>query len=584
MNTTPNPNEQNKETEVTVVTAHSEKSEVRASLKPKKALIIGLSAAFVAALLVSGGVFLIFSEFPDDEIADGGRRTTTETTAASAEPETIPVTTAAVTTAATTPVTDDPLATIELAPRGESPWMVEQLLEPSIDVNLHLWKWTIEDFMLRAGVGSHTENNVREGILDGRTGEVVVPLIYDSVSNYQKGFALVNLGAQNFHGGGALDGKFGLVNTNGEVVVPIVYDRLGWWRWTNVELTDGLIAVGMGGNDMEGWTDGRFGFVNMNGEVVIPLEYSSAWFFSEGFASVGITDGCCCDTKYGVINTQGEVVVPFIYDRIGEFSNGLAPVSLNEITDGRDRRLTGFIDTRGELVIPFEYHSDGGFDENGLAVVYTGDWNSATRGVINTRGEVVVPLEYNSIGGFVDGVAIVRRGERWGTINTRGEVVIPLGFDAIVHFSEELGAVRIGEKWGFINTSGDVVIPAMFDWVGDFRNGYAAVSVGDCWSNSMYGFIDTQGRLAVPMIYNIIGGTHGVDAFIPSPVPVNGVSIVGVGDDWEGRKFGLVDVISGETVVPLEYDNIIYVGSENGREYFWANKDGLWGIYVARRR
>ena len=114
-------------------------------------------------------------------------------------------------------------------------------------------------------------------------GEIILPLEYDSVSEFSENLTRIEK-----------YGKYGFVNTMGEIVVPLIYDYIG-------ALSNDLAAVEK---------DGKWGFVNANGEIVIPLEYDDVYDFSEGLGAV-YKGG-----KWGVVNTKGEVVLPVEYDEI----------------------------------------------------------------------------------------------------------------------------------------------------------------------------------------------------------------------------------------------------------------------------
>lgn len=65
-------------------------------------------------------------------------------------------------------------------------------------------------------------------------------------------------------------------------------------------------------------------------------------------------------------------------------------------------------------------------------------------------------------------------------------------YDALFPFSEGLAAVKKGDKFGFINTQGELVIPCQYSYVGPFKDGLAfAVADGD----KPISFINKEGNL-----------------------------------------------------------------------------------------
>ncbi|MBR7033409.1 MAG: WG repeat-containing protein [Clostridia bacterium] len=94
------------------------------------------------------------------------------------------------------------------------------------------------------------------GFID-KTGELVIPCLYDDVGLFNDGLATV-----------ILNGKHGFINTSGGTVIPFEYDEA-------FGAAGGLAAVGK---------DGKFGLVDYGNNVVIPLEYDDISTFDEGVA------------------------------------------------------------------------------------------------------------------------------------------------------------------------------------------------------------------------------------------------------------------------------------------------------------
>jgi hypothetical protein len=365
------------------------------------------------------------------------------------------------------------------------------------------------------------------------------------------------------------DGETGAVILRGE------YNHLG-------DFSEGLAAISA--RDHMNY-DGEWGFINTKGEIVIPVEYASVKKFSEGLAAVQR------DGKWGFINKKDEVVIPFEYDVVDNFSGGLAAVRKGDWGTGK----WGFINTKGEVVIQFDYVYADGFD-GGLAAVRKGDWETGKVGFINKSGETMIPFEFDEtkkIGENIDlsrAVAVwefydedgriiiiqehndeilsaVKKGDKWGLIDKSGKFIIPVEYDyapQIRLFFEGLSKEQRENGTGFINKNGDVVIPCKYSIVFNFSDGLAAVGV---WYPSRgvheFGFVDSKGEIVIPIEYG------AVNSFI------NGLAFVSM--EHERGKWGIINK-KNETVLPVVYDSIVHVKSDNGTEYYWVSKDRLWGI------
>lgn len=66
----------------------------------------------------------------------------------------------------------------------------------------------------------------------------------------------------------------------------------------------------------------------------------------------------------------------------------------------------------------------------------------------------------------------IKIADKWGFAGT---LVIPFEYDDAGDFSEGLACVKKDDKWGFIDTSGTLVIPCEYDAAGDFSEGLASV-------------------------------------------------------------------------------------------------------------
>ncbi|MGV3762940.1 WG repeat-containing protein [Parapedobacter sp.] len=84
-----------------------------------------------------------------------------------------------------------------------------------------------------------------------------------------------------------------------------------------------------------------------------------------------------------------------------------------------------------------------------------------------------------------------------GFVNTKdGSKNIPPVYGAASSFSEGLAAVKKGEKWGYIDVNNKAVIDFQFDYARSFKQGRAIVQKGD-----FYGVIDNEGKFVIPPYY-----------------------------------------------------------------------------------
>jgi hypothetical protein len=352
----------------------------------KQLLMILAAAVFTAALAGCNS---------NAESGDSGATSTSVDTTATPEPPPIDTTTAT----SPTPPEPPPFPEPPRAARVELSYTIERAVAPPITTvpTVGWWKGgQINDFMMSA-----TGADSRMGYVDGRTGRIAVPMIYDAVQPFSDGFAAVNLGGAPSEVHGYFEGgKWGFVNTRGEVVIPIMYDFAGGFRY---------------GAAMVSLNDTEF-FINARGEEVPPPEgyfdYDVPMISSEGFTIIYDVRGG--GVLYGFADENDEIVIPTIFSRARPFSNGFAVVSQDD--------KFGVINTLGEVVIPLEYDGCGSF-------FCPGD-----------RGDYPI----------IDGrFAVLALGEGWGIVDINGDVVLPFEYELIVYVGSENGRSYfwVSESW-----------------------------------------------------------------------------------------------------------------------------------------
>jgi hypothetical protein len=256
------------------------------------------------------------------------------------------------------------------------------------------------------------------------------------------------------------------------------------------------------------------------------------------------------------------------------------------------------IEQTDTVIDPEEFlDNDGIWDFlEGLAVVRKDD----KYGFIDKTGKEIIPVgKYESAWWpFSNGLTVV--GERilvdnrpayrvdYGFINTAGELVIPFEYSQAFSFSEGLASVSKGSKWGVINTLGEVVIPFEYDRIGSFSEGLMSFE-----KDGEQGYMDKMGKVIISLAYEQASLSFSGPSLSPFR---NGFAVVhglfvddvrgGVMDMSAYEKWGVIDK-TGQEVIPLEYDFIssfneglavIFVGRADFYHYAFSGK---WGILEA---
>jgi hypothetical protein len=188
---------------------------------------------------------------------------------------------------------------------------------------------------------------------------------------------------------------------------------------------------------------------------------------------------------------------------------------------------------------------------------------------------VVEPsLEFDDVKEFSEGLALVKKNEKYGYVNTLGQLVTELGFDYVgMGFSEGLLKVSKNHKSGFIDKNGKIVIPFIDSgFIPDnFSNGLALIVKGGGFGK--YGFIDKTGKEVIPCIYDY-NYQYEIERDFDK----------GLARVKKNGKWGFID-ITGKEVIPCIYDAIQMADTESPlRSVYFSEglvkvkKNGKWGV------
>ena len=130
-------------------------------------------------------------------------------------------------------------------------------------------------------------------------------------------------------------------------------------------------------------------------------------------------------------------------------------------------------------------------------------------GFVDKEGKEVVKPIYDSLSSkFEEGLARVRKNDKWGYINKKGEEVVKLIYDDIDNFSNGLAGVKKYDKYGLIDKDGKEVVKPVYDALFTLGEGTVFVQKEDSWyiidlKNPIYEvLIDLQDRTIRKQFFN----------------------------------------------------------------------------------
>lgn len=283
------------------------------------------------------------------------------------------------------------------------------------------------------------------GFID-KSQKIAIPLIYDQVTNFgADGLAAVSA-----------NGRWGHINTQGEVVTPIKYLSVGEFQngfakvskdtkysivnTQGVEICRPFDAVGDFSSGRALIREmGKVGFIDQSGSVVIKPTFEQADNFFQGYSRFR------SGNLFGIINRNGEVVIPALYESIRNVKEGLFAA--------RDHGKWGFIDTTGTKRIEFKFDAVTDFSDGLTGVSLNGTWS-----FIDYKGKEIVPPLYDFAEAFHEGLAKVKRKSKFGFIDKTGTEVIPLKFDVLGKFENGICRATYRGKVIYIDRAGFCLI------------------------------------------------------------------------------------------------------------------------------
>lgn len=182
------------------------------------------------------------------------------------------------------------------------------------------------------------------GVID-QYGNILVPFIYDWITNFSEGKAFGNKGGvieRNLLKGG----QWVIINLADEIISDLSDTTL------YVSVDNSKSQPWLEFHEGVAWFPGKvnekqlFGLIDSNGKWILSPKYQVVSSISEGLAGV-------FDNKMGYVNLTGKLVVPCLFDVVSDFHYGMAKVKIGQ--------NYGFIDKNGKLVIPAELEDAGDF-------------------------------------------------------------------------------------------------------------------------------------------------------------------------------------------------------------------------------
>lgn len=254
----------------------------------------------------------------------------------------------------------------------------------------------------------------------------------------------------------------------------------------------------------------------------------------------------------------------------------LAVISVGAFTscsDGTDRKtINGTADSilgkelYDKLIEKYEFI---GKFEHGTIIV-----KNTKYGLLDYSGDEVLHCEYDSICNLDNDARILKKGGKFGIINERGTFIAECKYDSVLSPSPKYAPVMLNKKWGFSDSNGNKVISFKYDDIISYNDSLFVAKY-----NGKYGIADYNDNTIVKfkcewIYYKWYGNATFIEydrkiAVLNSRLKqvTENLFTSGLGDSYdEGglahltlastTKCGVIEVETGKTLIPFEYDEI----------------------------
>ena len=314
------------------------------------------------------------------------------------------------------------------------------------------------------------------------------------------------------------EGLYGCINEHDKEIIECKYDL--------VTINEDNVIVWKEKDGTGESTEYDKGVLSTAGEIIIPVQYAEVESLNvDGETVFAIAEQAGIDEEgepilnWGFADEQGEMITDFKY-QYGELAKlsigydetqGIIPVSCYVEYDSDEGYIYGAINNKGEEIIPLDSQFISPLQSvgnSGLLAIERksgGEWKT---GFVNYSNETVLPFEYDDARNFMDnGLAAVKKNDKWGYIDQAGTLVVPYRYDSAYDFAKNgLAEVKSGDMTIYINENGDELIKGEWSTAFEFdENGFAQVFV-----EGQAGLINEKGEEIFPCSYNDIYFQNGM--------------------------------------------------------------------------
>lgn len=319
--------------------------------------------------------------------------------------------------------------------------------------------------------------------------------------------------------------------------------------------------------------DGKYGYMDKQGNIKIEAQFDLANDFIDGVALVGnylenwtaLPSGAN-NKLWGFVGVDGNLITPITFQYAGEFSDGLALVTDR---DGESYYIDKYGNKSSQKVIADKFFTEGvapKLIKGGYVGPPMPNPPEEVWSYVDSNGTLATNQEFEGAGYFSDGLAIVKKNDKFGVINESFNTVIDYKYNNLNKIDTTLFAAKKGERWGIIDVSDNVIADFEYLYIGEFSEGLAPVGM-----NLMDGVLSDSAYIAHNGEIFLDMGFQLTDKFI------DGYACV---CDKRTKKYGVIDHLGNYVIAP-QYDylkqqktGVFQVQDKENIDYYYIDLQG----------
>lgn len=402
------------------------------------------------------------------------------------------------------------------------------------------------------------------GLID-KTGKVLVSPQWDYMSPMIGNESLILVSSKN---------KYGIIDSEGKFLINPSLGAISYF-------TDGYNLSPVQQN-------GKWAFIDRKGKLVTGFEWNEEPKRMDGTNKLWMvvkkdTTPNSYYKFYGAVDDSGKVVIEPVHDQEFFFYDGVSKIAKRYESDNQVRYEYGYINDAGIIIYPIksiwatDFSEDiawvyGGRESQDVSKDYDGQpdyemlrtcWRP-----IDKTGKYLKLTGWDKVTGFKNGYAAVSNEEGKSTIVDKNlNTVCELNYDVEACISGDLFIAYKNKKYCVVDKTGTIIYKPEWEsygYWGQDKNGIYLRK--DSWGSG-------TGLMLLGKSQKPLGNTQW-DAYR------------GVEDNLleirQEEKWGLINLSRETIAVPPQFDDMYYLGAENGESIWMASKNGKMGIIAVK--